>query len=61
MAGTFFAGVAIAVFFFFFFFFFFLIERLILLKYTNTSRILIYTHRFAMRYMCLVDDYLNNS
>ena len=43
------------------FFFFFLIERLALMKYTNTSRILIYTHREAMCYMCLVDDYLNNN
>ena len=31
------------------------------MKYTNTSKRLIYTHRSAMRYMCLVDDYLNNN
>ena len=31
------------------------------MKYTNTSRILIYTHREAMRYTCLVGDYLNSS
>ena len=31
------------------------------MKYTNTSGILIYTHREAMRYMYLVDDYLINS